>query len=275
MSKHIMECLGMSKVTIEDGKVVEVTEPIVKHCPLFEKYRGIKELNEDTIRENIEFRIETFGMCCERRETTMKDFLSFGISETLSTALGDGEIDAVVLAADGCGTAVITDPEMVQGLGGRISGIRETEPIPTVVDAIGRENILDPETTPIDMVAGAEKAFSMGHRRIGVTTASVKDAETIRERYGDNAIIALVHTTCISEEDSRRAFEVCDIITACASKHLREVAKSTPGTLIAGNSVPVYGVTDNGKRLVQRRLEIAGKEPWEPGQPENPPSPLV
>ena len=36
-----MECLGMSRVVIEDGKVVEVSEPKVKHCPLFKKYRGI------------------------------------------------------------------------------------------------------------------------------------------------------------------------------------------------------------------------------------------
>lgn len=40
MSRHVMECLGLSRVVIEDGKVTEVSEPRVKHCPLFEKYRG-------------------------------------------------------------------------------------------------------------------------------------------------------------------------------------------------------------------------------------------
>ncbi|MBQ8644339.1 MAG: DUF2099 family protein, partial [Candidatus Methanomethylophilaceae archaeon] len=43
MSKHVMECLGMSRVTIADGKVVEVTELRVKYCPLFAKHRGIQE----------------------------------------------------------------------------------------------------------------------------------------------------------------------------------------------------------------------------------------
>ncbi len=275
MSKHVMECLGMSRVTIEDGKVTDVTEPIVKRCPLFEKHRGIKELNKDSVRENIEYRIKTFGMCCDNRETTMRDFLSFGISETLSTALRDGEVDAVVLAADGCGTAVVTCPEVVQGLGGRISGIRETESIPVVIDAVGRENVLDPDSTVIDMVAGADKAFGMGYRKIAVTTASVRDAETIKGKYGDAAIIALVHTTGLSDRDCELAFDVCDIITACASKHLREIAKSTPGTLIAGSAVPVYGTTESGKRLVQRRLDLVGKKAWEPGQPEDPPYPLI
>lgn len=270
-----MECLGLSRVTIEDGKVVGVTEPAVRYCPLFAKHRGIEELNEESIRENIEYRIRTFGMCSENRETTMKDFLSFGISETLSTALSDGEIDAVVLAADGCGTSVITDPALVQGLGGRISAIRETEPIPKVVEAVGRENILDPDTAAIDMVAGAEKAFGMGYGRIAVTTASMRDVERIRAKYGDRAVIALVHTTGISAEDAEKAFGMCDLITACASEHLREVAHSRSDIVQAGSAVPVYGVTDIGKRLMLRRLEIAGKKPWDPSQKEDPPQPLL
>ena len=275
LSRHVMECLGMSRVTIEDGKVTDVTEPVVRRCPLFEKYRGIETLDEDSIRENIEYRIKTFGMCTEDRETAMKDFLSFGVSETLSTGLRDGVFEAVVLAADGCGTAVITDPDIVQGLGGRISGIRETEPIKAVVDAVGAENMLDPETAAIDMVAGADKAFAMGYKRIAVTTASVRDAERIRAEHGRDAVIALVHTTGISAEDAEKAFDECDIITACASKHLREIAHGRNDILQAGRAVPVYGVSDIGKKLMERRLEIAGKKAWDPSQGEDPPEPLV
>ena len=162
MGKHVMECLGLSRVTIEDGKVVEVTEPRVKRCPIFEKYRGIKELTPEAVKQNIEYRMGAFGMCTDSRETSMKDFLSFGVSETPSTGLSDGVLDAVVLAADGCGTAVVTRPDIVQGLGGRISGIRETTPIAKVIEAVGPENVLDPEKTPIDMAAGVEKAYAMG-----------------------------------------------------------------------------------------------------------------
>jgi len=73
-----MEALGKARVVIEDGQVVEVGEPIIKYCPLFKKHRGIQELNEETIRENIEFRIKSFGMCTESRKTRMRDFLNFG-----------------------------------------------------------------------------------------------------------------------------------------------------------------------------------------------------
>ena len=275
MSRHVMECLGLSRVVIEDGEVVEVTEPRVKHCPLFEKYRGIEELNRDTIRENMEYRIETFGMCTERREVRMKDFLAFGISETLSLALQQGRIEAAVIAADGCGTAVITDPELVQGMGGRISGICETEPIPAVVEAIGPENMLDPETARIDMEAGAEKAFAMGYRKVAVTTPFVDSALRIRRKHGDDAVIIGVHTTGMSEEDAKKAFDVFDIITSCASKHLREECERRPDTLIAGNKVPVYGITDIGKAMVGAKLEQLGRTPTDPSAPQEPPEPLI
>lgn len=275
MSRHVMECLGLSRVVIEDGEVVEVTEPRVKHCPLFEKYRGIEELNRDTVRENMEYRIETFGMCTERREVRMKDFLAFGISETLSLALQQGRIEAAVIAADGCGTAVITDPELVQGMGGRISGICETEPIPAVVEAVGPENMLDPGTARIDMEAGAEKAFSMGYRKVAVTTPFVDSALRIRQKHGGDVVIIGVHTTGMSEEDAEKAFDVFDIITSCASKHLREECKRRPDTLIAGNKVPVYGITDIGKAMVGAKLEQLGRTPTDPSAPQEPPEPLI
>ena len=275
MSRHVMECLGMSRVTIEDGKVTEVTEPRVKFCPLFAKLRGITELNEDTIRENIEFRIDSFGMCSEDRETEMDDVLSFGISETMSRALRDGRIDAVVLAADGCGTAVVTDPRIVQGLGGRISGIVETEPIPKVVEAVGAENMVDPDTARIDMEAGADLAHSKGYRRFALTTPSVDVAKRLRTKYGDSVILIGVHTTGISEDDARDAFDVFDIITTCASKHLREECRRRPEILVAGNKVPVYGVSDIGKTMVQAKLDELGRKAWDPSVPEEPPRPLI
>ena len=86
------------------------------------------------------------------RSVRMPDFLSFGISEILSTALKNGLIDAAVIVADGCGTAVVTDPEIVQGLCGRISAIIETSPLERVIDAVGKDYVLDPETAEINAV---------------------------------------------------------------------------------------------------------------------------
>lgn len=275
MSRHVMECLGMSRVTIEDGKVVDVTEPRVRYCPLFAKRRGMEELNRESIRENIEYRIQSFGMCTEDRVTTMDNFLNFGISETLCSALKNRKIDAAVIAADGCGTSVITDPAIVQGMGGRISGICETEPIPKVVEAIGRENMLDPDTARIDMEAGVDKAFSMGYGKVAVTTPFVDSAARMRDRYGDRLIIIGVHTTGMSEDDARRAFDTFDVITACASKYLREECLKRPDTLVAGSKVPVYAITPAGKELVQDKLDEVGKQPWHPGDPTEYPDPLI
>ena len=249
----------MSRIVMEDGKVIGVTPPRVKYCPLFKKHRGIEELNEDSIRENIEFRMGTFGMCCDNRDVRMDYFLSFGISELMSLALSQGMMDAVVMAADGCGTCILTDPGVVQGLGGRISAIIETSPIGVVLDAVGRENVLDPETVPIDTRAGVEKAFSKGYRTLAVTVASADDAEYLRKRYADAVSIYAVHTTGISEDDARRYYEYADVITACASKWVRELAKDN-ALIQVGKKVPIYAASEFGEKIIRLKLKELGKD---------------
>ena len=275
MARHVMECLGKARVVIEDGKVLEVGEPQVKYCPLFEKYRGIKELTPETVRENMEYRIRTFGMCSQDRATEMDDFISFGVSEILSHSITKGDIDAAVIAADGCGTAVMTDPRIIQGMGGRISGLCETEPIPKVVAAVGAENMLDPDTARMDAVAGADKAFAMGYKTVAVTTPFVSDAIAIRERHGSDAVIVGVHTTGMSREDAERAFETFDIITACASKNVRGVASERKDILIAGTKVPIIGITPKGKAMVTSKLDSLGMKPQPSWSGMVPPDPLV
>jgi len=255
-----MEALGRTRIVVEDGKVVEIGEPVVKYCPLFKKYRNIDEFNESTIKDNIEFRISSFGMCTDSRKIRMKDFLSFGVSELLSMALTRKILDSAVIAADGTGTCVIDDPEIVQGLGGRISGIMETEPIASVIDEIGKERILDPDKATIDQFAGVCKAFAMGCDRVGVTVAYADDAELIRNAFGSNVMIFAVHTTGTSMKDAVRFFDSCDVITACASEHIRNVAAER-ALLQAGTKIPVYASTEFGKEIMMMKLNELGKEP--------------
>ena len=103
----------------------------------------------------------------------------------MSSALERGDIDAAVIAADGCGTAIITEPALLQGMCGRISGLVETSPLQVVLDAVDRDNVLDPETVPLDMVKGAELAVSKGFHLFSVTVARPDDAVTLRKIYGD------------------------------------------------------------------------------------------
>ena len=274
MTRHVMECLGKTRVVVEDGKIVEIGEPQIDVCPLFGKHRGIEKLDEKSIRENIQFRMDDFGLFTENRITRMPDFLSFGISEILSTALKNGLIDAAVIVADGCGTAVVTDPEIVQGLCGRISAIIETSPLETVIDAVGKDYVLNPETAEIDMLAGLGKAYSMGFRNVAVTVCHASDAVAIRDAYGSTVVLMAVHTSGVSYKDAVTLFDTCDVITSCASATLRQEAKNRD-VVIAGNKIPVYGVSETGKKLVKARLEETGRTEWKGEPPEDPPKPLI
>ena len=127
MSEHIIEAMGLSKVTIKNGKVVDVTEPEVEYCPLFDHHRNIKEITPEIIAENMQFRIDDFGMCMPNRQLKMKDYLGFGISEIMCTLLNEKVIDSAIMVLEGCGTLVISESELVQGIGGRVSGLVKTD----------------------------------------------------------------------------------------------------------------------------------------------------
>jgi len=266
--KHVMEALGMTKVVIEDGKVIFVGEPQVTYCPLFAKHRGIKEFTPDVVRNNIEFRINDFGMCTPARQMRMKDFLSFGVSELIAMCITKKMLDCAVLVTDGAGTVIVTDPEIVQGIGGRISGIVETSPIEEVIEAVGRKNVLDPETAKIDQLAGAQMAFRQGHKKVAVTIAKARDAKKIRDSYGDKVALFAVHTTGTREKDAGILFDCCDIISGCASRWIR-TEKKKRSVLQAGNKVPVYAVSEFGKMILEERLKQIGSRP-ETGTEETP-----
>lgn len=272
--RHVYEVLGMSRVVIVDGEVVEVSEPEIKYCPLFKKLCGMESISKEKIRENIEFRIKDFGFCTENRVVRAKDYVTFGVSEILSTALANGEIDAAVIAADGCGTAVITEPALLQGLCGRISGLVETSPLQVVLDAVGRDNVLDPETVPLDMVKGAELADSKGYQKFSVTVAKPEDAAALRQKYGDRVIIVGVHTSHVTHDGARKMFDNCDMITACASGPMRREAELRQDVLVAGNKVQIYGVTKTGKNLVLDKLKSIGRKPYG-GEAKDEPRPLI
>ena len=273
MSEHIIEALGLSKITIKDGKVVDVTEPEVEYCPLFDHHRGIKKLTKEAIAENIQFRLDDFGMCTPNRQLRMKDFLSFGISEIMCTLLEKNEIDCVVMVLEGCGTIIVTEPELVQGIGGRVSGLVETSPIPELVPEIGEENVLNPETAEIDQIEGIKLSITQGHKNIAVTIALASDAEKINElkrEYPDiNIYVFVVHTSKKTPEEARALFDVCDVATGCASKYMREIGyKESLKTV--GQSIPIFSKTEDGKRFLEMRLEKIGGEKPKKDNPDLP-----
>ena len=268
--EHVIEALGKTRVRVKNGKVVEVGEPKIDYCPIFDKYRGIKKFTPETVKENIEFRMKDFGMCTKDRTVRMKDFLSFGVSEILSTLIIEGEIDCVVSVCEGCGTVILTDPEIVQGTGGRVSGLLCTSPYENIIDELGRGNVLDPENALIDQIEGTLKAIEMGYKKIAVTIVSAEDAKKLREMEHDDIRIFIfaAHVTQISKEDAKTIFDNADVVTGCASKYIREIG-SEEGCFRAGDSIPIYGVTESGKKFLKMRIDKIGglKEKKDPKLP--------
>ena len=273
MSEHIIEALGLSQITIKDGKVVEVTEPEVEYCPLFDHHRGIKKLTKDVIAKNIQFRIDDFGMCTAKRQLRMKDFLNFGISEILCTLLEKKEIDSVVMVLEGCGTVIVREPELVQGIGGRVSGLVKTSPIPELFDEIGKDNIVDSKTAKINQVEGIKLAIKKGYKNIAVTVALASDIDAIKklkeENPDVNIYVFVVHTSKRTPEDARKLFDGCGVATACASKYIREIG-DVESLKTVGQSIPIYAKTENGKRFLELRLEKIGGEKPKKDNPDLP-----
>lgn len=273
MSEHIIEALGLSKVTIKDGKVVDVSEPEVEYCPLFDHHRGIKKLTPEIIAKNMQFRIDDFGMCTAKRQLRMKDFLSFGISEIMCTLLDEEVLDCVVMVLEGCGTLIVNEAELVQGIGGRVSGLVKTSPIPELIEKIGSENIAHPETAEIDQIKGLKLAIEKGFKNIAVTVAlahDIDEIEKIRVENPDvNIYVFVVHTTKRTPEEARKLFDGCDVATACASKHIREIG-DCESIKTVGQSIPIYARTPEGKKFLEMRLKKIGGEKPKKDNPDLP-----
>ncbi len=259
--EHVIEALGKTRVVIKNGKVVEVGKPKIEYCPIFDKYRGIKKLTPEHVKGNIEFRIKDFGMCTGDRTLRMKDFLSFGVSETLNTLTEEGLIDAAVTVCEGCGTVILTESELIQGIGGRVSGLLSTTPLEEVIEVIGKENVLDPETARISQVDGVLKAIDMGYKRIAVTVISADDTIKLREvesqHTGVKIYIFVAHATEVTKEDAEVILDHADVVTGCASRYIREIGTER-GFFRAGDSIPIFGITEDGKKFLEIRIEKIG-----------------
>jgi putative methanogenesis marker protein 8 len=280
--EHVIEAIGRSRIVIRHGKVVEVGEAIIADCPLAKRFAyPIPAITKDAIRANIEHRIKAFGMCTANREVLdSREFVGFGASELLSFGLKIGFIDAVVLACDGAGTVVVTKPAMVQGIGGRMSGIVRTSPHPSVIDRIEQDGgiVLDKKHAAIDQIAGVALAVSEGYRMIAVTVATPDVAAAIRKIHPDTFIFA-VHVTGLSAEDAKSLVDASDLVTACASRTIREIAGSK-ALLQAGISVPVFAISRRGKGLIIEKIrqsddQVLVKPTRLPALGEKQPDPLI
>ena len=255
---HIMELLGKTKVVIKDGKVVEIGTPELEWCPLFSKLREVNNITPEEVKKNIEFRISDLGMFTARRKLLELDtYVAFGASEVMMSGLRSGFLETTVTACDGAGTVIASDPALVQGIGGRMSGLVETEPIEDTINGIQKlgGTALDPSTAAINPAGGVQKAAELGYKKIAVTAADSKTAKKVREieaELGLDLIVIAVHVTGVSKEEAQGLLENSDIVISCASKHIRELAK--PLVQVAA-AIPLFALTQKGKELVIERAK--------------------
>ena len=261
--RHVIETLGKVKVVIENGEIVEVGSSEMKYCPMFHAMHGVDELNEEFIRKNINFRIEDFGMCTPERVIEMDDAVTVGISEILKTNMEKGNIDCVVGACDGAGTLIMTNPRVVQGVGGRVSGLISTTPIPEVIKNLEDKGsvVLNPETAELDQLKGLKLALEKGYKNIAITILPSPMVEEIRNYPVDddvNVYIFVAHTTGAKCDEVKMLFENADIVTACASKAISDYADEHK-PYYYGVKVPIFCASEDGRRLLDVRLEKINK----------------
>jgi putative methanogenesis marker protein 8 len=260
--EHIIEAIGRCRIVIRDGKVIEVGEPLIRECPLARRFEyPVHAITPDAVKANIEQRIRAFGMCTgERNLISGKEFVTFGASELISNGIQAGMLDAAVLVCEGAGTVITASPGMVQGIGGRMSGLISTSPIDDLIERISElgGKVLDPGTAAIDQPGGVTRAKLLGYPRIAVTVASPEPAEQIRKAHPDTLIIG-VHVTGLSSEEADRLCAAADIVSGCASKAVRESA-GRHALLQAGAAVPVFALTPAGKEIILAKIRCS-REP--------------
>jgi putative methanogenesis marker protein 8 len=254
--EHILEAIGRCRITVRNGEVVEVEPPLIRECPLARRFaRPVDPITPEAVKENIGHRIRSFGMCTRNRKLLMTtDFVGFGASELISFGLSAGFFDAAVIACEGAGTVIATTPELVQGIGGRMSGLVSTTPIPEVIAGIEQNGGSVPfrETASLDQPGGVRVASAQGYAHVAVTITIPSDAIAIRKNNTEAFIIA-VHTTGITDADAELLAGSADILTSCASRAIREIG-GRKALLQAGSSIPVFAMTGRAKDLILEKV---------------------
>ncbi len=264
--RHVWE-IGKGKVVICDGKVISVSEPLVKYCPIHEAWIGSKDHSIKTITQHTRWKIKDFGICTAKRVIFTKvRGIGYGCSETFMSAMQHNLVDAVVIPCDGAGTVVTDIPEIVQGIGGPMSALVETSPIPAVISRLKEKGVIivDPENASMDVLKGVKIAIQHGFKHIGAIVASPEAPliEQIRQLESENGvqiIIFVVHTSGVPLE-YMKYIDQADMAHGCASKVMRDHF-DTRALKKYGELIPAYAISPIGKQLLDIREEECLKQP--------------
>jgi putative methanogenesis marker protein 8 len=257
--EHEIYCCG-ARVRISEKGVKVLSEPLIEYCPLHAALYGTKQIDVEAVRKSVEMKVAGFGFCCGNRAFDDEPIVAYGASEMMRVWLEKSLIDCAVIVCEGAGTVITSNGRLVQAIGARLTGIIRTSPIPEILQKIRSENgiVLDEKTAIINQVGGVKKALDLGFRRVAVSVAGFqsKAISEIRRLEVDakaQVLIFSVCNTCVGKADVIHIAKA-DVVCASASKILREeIGKKA--LLQLGVTIPVYVLTEMGKRLVLAYLE--------------------
>ena len=252
--EHEIYCCG-ARVRISEKGVEVLSKPLIEYCPLHEAFYGTKQIDVDAVRKSVEMKIAGFGFCCGNRAFDDEPIVAYGASEMMRVWLEKSLIDCAVIVCEGAGTVITSNGRLVQAIGARLTGIVRTSPIPEIIQKIRSENgiVLDEETAIIDQVGGVKRALDLGFRRVAVSVAgfqskAISDIRRFEAEMKADVLIFSVCNTCVGRADVRHVAKA-DVVCASASKIIREeIGKKS--LLQLGVTIPVYALTERGKRLV-------------------------
>ena len=252
--KHEIYCCG-AHVRITEKGIEVLTEPTVEYCPLHQALYGTKKIDAEAVRKSVEMKIAGSGFCCANRNFDAEPVVAYGASEMMRVWLEKKLVDCAVVVCEGAGSVITCNGELVQSIGARLTGIIRTSPIKEVIERVEADDgvVLDKATARIDQVEGVKRAFELGFKCAAVSVAGfqAKAISEIRKFEASASLDVLVFSvcnTCVSNADVKHITKA-DIACASASKLLRtEIGKKA--LLQLGVTIPVYALTDNGKRLI-------------------------
>ena len=255
VGEHEFFCCS-SRVQIKDGRITVLTEPRIAHCPLHEALYGTEEVDKAAVKRSVEMRVQDFGFCCEQRVFNDSMVVPYGSSEVISVCMKKGLLDYDVTVCEGAGTVITSNPDLVQAIGARLSGIVRTSPIGNTIEYIKSKGgtILDENLAKIDHKEGVIKAAELGGHNIAVTVASfnsdqIEEIRIAGKEKAVNVAIFSVCNTCADSSDVRRILSSADVVCASASRLVRE--QIGPKALMQlGVAIPVFALTELGKRLL-------------------------
>jgi len=232
-----------------------LSEPRIHNCPLHESLYGFKTIDKEAVKKTVEFKMQTYGFCCQHRAFNDTPVAAYGASEIIETCMEARLLDCAVVVCEGAGTIITANPSLVQGIGAHLTGIIKTSPVRRIIQHIktNQGTILDSRTAKINQARGFEKAAEMGFKKIAVTVAGfqsehITEIRRLEKMLGVEVTIFSICNTCTAKKDLKHVANA-DIVTASASSIIRE--QIGPKALIQlGVTIPVFALTERGKKTM-------------------------